>query len=211
MKVAILSESEADEAGIRILCEAILQSPIELLEPVRVRHRGWTGAFKNLPATFMALHWYHPDADGLIAVLDSDDTPTHNQTHEEAGWNDPDCHSCELHRVILNLRNSLPARQPRPLKVAIGVAMPAIEAWYQCGIDPHSTEARFARERQDHPNLYHLRRELKTKSYGVFPASEDLARRKAIEHCRRLTESLDGLERLFPAGFGMLARDLRRW
>lgn len=207
MKVGILSESDVDEESIRILSEAVLQRTVEVLQPLRVRTRGWSGVFRDLPRTFKALHW-RPDADGMIVVLDSDDTPAHDRAHEEAHFSNTECRACGLYRHINDLRNSLPVRNP-PLKLAIGLAVPAIEAWYLCGIDQHSTEGRFTRE--DSRSLYVLRRELKEKSYGTYPVPQSVAKQKAVEHCNRLVQSLDLLERQFPIGFGTLVRALKSW
>jgi hypothetical protein len=157
-----------------------------------------------------ALH-FHTDGNGLIVVVDSDDTPAHDQSHDDRGFSDPDCRCCELHRILANLRASLAPRPAglSPLNCAIGIAVPAIEAWYLCDVDQHSTEARFRREEPQ--NLYRLRRELKQQVYGIVAPPIELSQRKAIEHCQRLAKSLELLERHFPAGFGTLARDLRRW
>lgn len=208
MRVGILSESDADEAGIRILIEAVLGHRVELLAPIRLGNRGWTAVVADLPVFFKALHW-RPDADGLVAVIDSDDTCIHTVEHEAAGFNDEQCRCCRLHRILAHTSNSVAPRQGPALKIAIGLAVPAIEAWYQCGIDVHCTEARFAREPT--ANLRTLRRELKRESYGVFPAPQVLMKQKAVELAERLAQNITLLERLFPNGFGTLARYLRQW
>jgi hypothetical protein len=145
----------------------------------------------------------------LIVVVDSDETAAHDRSHEDAGYVHSDCRCCLLHSTIQGLQKQLPARAKASLKIAVGLAVPAIEAWYQCGIDVHSTEARFMRE--DPNTLYELRRELKRKTYGSVPAPGVTLRRKAVEECTRLAKDLDMFERLFPIGFGMLARSLRSW
>jgi hypothetical protein len=208
MKVGILSESDADEAGIRILAEAVLGFRFEILEPIRLRSRGWASVLTNLPAFYKALHW-RPDADGLIVVLDSDDTPIHSQAHEHAGSNIAGCRCCEMQRRLHDLRRFVTPRKQSPLKVAIGFAVPAIEAWYLCGVDVHSTEARFAREPSG--SLYNLRRDLKREAYGSVAPPVAVMKARATEHCQRLAGSLSLLEQHFPSGFGILSRSLRQW
>src|SRR5437588_1547876 len=110
MRVGILSESDADETGIRVLVEAVLQHPVEVIKPVRIRARGWGAVVAGLPARYRALHW-QPDVDGFIVVIDSDETPVHDLTHEQAGFSDPACRCCELYRIISRLQQNEP---PRP-------------------------------------------------------------------------------------------------
>jgi hypothetical protein len=208
MKVGILSESDADEAGIRILAQAVLGLPIDVLLPVRIRSRGWAAVFKNLPAFYQALHW-RPDAEGLIVVVDSDDTTIHEAAHEDTGFNAPGCRCCEMQRAIESLQRIVPPRKIAPLKIAIGLAVPAIESWYLCGVDVHSTEARFARELPG--SLYELRRTMKRKVYGSVSAPKAVTTERTVQHCMRLAADLSPLERHFPSGFGVLARSLRAW
>ena len=106
MNVAIGSESDADEAGIRILAEAALHRSFTLLEPIRVTLRGWTAVINTLPSQYKVLYW-RPDADGLIIVLDSDETPVHDQSHEDQGYSHPSCRCCQLHKTIIQLGQQL--------------------------------------------------------------------------------------------------------
>lgn len=73
MKVAILSESDADEAGIRVLVDAALgiaPHPLEL----RPRSRGWPAVKEVLPAVMRQLH-YRTDALRLVVVADGNHSP----------------------------------------------------------------------------------------------------------------------------------------
>jgi len=207
MKVGILSESTADEAAVRILAEAVLGRPLETV-PIRFRTRGWTAVLSTLPTAFKTLHW-QLDTDGLIVVLDSDDTPVHVAAHEADGFQDADCRYCRIHRLFMKLGTSITPRAQPPLKFAIGLAVPAIEAWYRCGLDVHCTEAHFAREATT--RLASLRRELKRDCYGTFPAAQAVMKQKAIEHATRLAKDISAFERHFPNGFGTLAHSLRVW
>jgi len=208
MKVGILSESAADETGIHILCESVLGEPLERLSPIQIRSRGWSAVFSYLPVAFKALHW-RPDADGLIVVVDSDETPIHTIQHEADGFSDSECRYCKLQQMLAKLRRDTSPRAGAPLRVAVGIAVPAIEAWYQCGVDIHCTEARFGRETP--ANLQNLRRALKRECYGAIQVPQRVMLDKAKEHGDRLRGSVVVLEQHFPSGFGALARSLRAW
>ena len=206
MNVAILSESESDEAGVHILAEAVLNRSLQILpKKLRAPTRGWTGMFDLLPAVFSALHW-NPAADG---VIDSDDSTPHTDAHEAAGFTDSQCRYCRLHQRIQLLHASMRPRPGQPLRVAIGLAVPAIESWYVHGIDIHSTEARFQRESPQ--ALTNLRRQLKMTAYGAAAVPQRVLTAKAIEHCTRIAADIGSLQQAFPSGFGTFARSLRLW
>jgi hypothetical protein len=195
MKVSILSESEVDEAGIRILAEAVLGVALTVIDPVRVRARGFPAAMKRIPSTYKSLHW-NSDADGLIIVVDSDESPIHEPSHESSGFNDPDCRWCQIGRTISEIQSQISQRPNGPLRVAIGLAVPAIEAWYLCGRDIHCTEGHFSREPSN--ALYEIRRDLKRKAYGAHPAPHELMKQKAMEECNRVAKILPLWSRTFP-------------
>ena len=72
MKVALLSESPADEAALRVLVAAVLKR-----EPVFVapgfRARGWPNVSQLMPAVLRHLH-FNTDTDLLVVVVDSAST-----------------------------------------------------------------------------------------------------------------------------------------
>ena len=109
--------------------------------------------------------------------------------------------------TIARLR-PVPAR-PR-LKTAIGLAVPAIEAWFQFGIDPRVTEANWLQSAQRGAAPY-TKAGLKQAVYGTDRPSLDVERRRALEEATRVTRDLEGLETAFPNGFGPLVRALRGW
>lgn len=76
MKVAIVSESPADEAAVRVLAEVVLNTTIE---SVQVARRTW-GFGAALSILKPALCWahYQQTADGVILVVDSNNTPVHS-------------------------------------------------------------------------------------------------------------------------------------
>lgn len=88
--------------------------------------------------------------------------------------------------------------------------MPALEAWFQCGLDPHVSEAEWRQGVGSRPGSP-ARKKLKEAMYGSERLTEELTKKRAVEEAQRLARDLTLLERLFPAGFGSLARDIRGW
>lgn len=208
MKVAILSESPADEAAISILVSGALGHEIELI-PVRARPGGWSSVMKVLPKVLSELH-YRFDADALVVVLDSDDSPPHRREHDEADADDH-CRLCQLRQVVEQTLARLPALPHRnTLKVGLGLAVPAIEAWYQAGVDPGVTEAAWMRKLQGQRVGYD-RKSLKRAVYGAERFSIELETQHAVAAAQRLAADLHLLEQTFPLGFGSLLRDVRAW
>lgn len=84
---------------------------------------------------------FRTDADGLIVVVDSDSPIAHREgTAETLGQ--AGCRLCELRLVARSALQRLSARPVlRSLRVAVGLAVPAIEAWYRVGVDAAVTEA----------------------------------------------------------------------
>lgn len=209
MKIAVLSESPADEAAIRILVAGILGRQTQIVPFPPLRTRGLSGVFHSLPPVLKYLY-YRTDADALVTVVDSDDSPVHVDLHEQPGGADEQCRLCSLPRIIQQVQSELSPIPDRPfLKTAVGLAVPAMEAWYQHGVDSHVTEATWIMEL--HGKVYpYTRKSLKQAVYETERPSLDLATRRAIEEAQRLVRDLGRLEQLFP-GFQFLARDIRSW
>ncbi|HEX4131900.1 MAG TPA: hypothetical protein VHZ24_17845 [Pirellulales bacterium] len=208
MKVAFISESDGDEAALAIIVERLLNETIQHIS-LKARPNGWPNVFGSLAAIYRHLY-YQTDADGLVLVVDSDDTLPHALEHGEPGRQPADCRLCllksELSRLNANT-TALPNR--KPLRTAIGLGVPSVEAWYLAGADPHVNEATWART-MGQPSRPYDRRALKRKAYGTdrLPAR---AVEKHLIAARELVSRLDAVERLFPCGFGALAADLRAW
>jgi hypothetical protein len=93
---------------------------------------------------------------------------------------------------------------------AVGLAVPAIEAWYLCGFDPQVTElAWLDGQARDVPP--YTRRELKWRVYGTDRPSLGFEIQQALVSLGRHHGDLRQLEADFPGGFGGMARDLREW
>lgn len=213
MKLAILSESPADEAALRVLVDYVLGGPSALVQP-SLRARGWPSVEQVLPSILRHLQ-FNTDADGLVVVVDSDDSVVHAADHEAPGYHHPWCRICRLRAVFRRTMRNLPtppvrsAGQPRVLR-AIGLAVPAIEAWYLCGRDTSVTEAAWV-EGQKTGRAPYTRRELKWRVYGTERPPLPLEIRRAVQEVSRHHGDLRRLENDFPQGFGSLARDLRTW
>ncbi len=208
MKLAVLSESAADSAAVHILTEGVLGSNAELVSPKQFQTRsgGWPSVVNIAPALLKHLH-YRTDAEALVVVVDSNDSPVHSPAHDAPDGPDEQCRLCRLRRVISDTVDHLAPRQhAATLRTAIGIAVPAIEAWYLCGKDPHVSEAAWTTD-----TAGYTRRTLKKSAYGTSRPTLVLETQVAITEAQRLTEHLDVLEQHFPVGFGALAQDIRDW
>lgn len=211
MKIAIFSESPADDVSLHLLAQALLAQPLEVVATNRRRAGGFGAVLSTAAVEFRAAH-YNTGADGIIIAVDADDTPPHLPEHELAGGMAADCRACRLLEMIERERRRL---HPRPggqiLRCAIALAVPAIEAWYRCGVDVHATEARYIRDFAAGGQFVEVRRRLKRQLYGTdrptLPEETAVAEREG----RRLAAEIDTLEQRFPAGFGLFARMLRDW
>lgn len=209
MKLALLSESPADEAGVRVLAEAVLGERVQRVQP-HLRARGWPNVAQVLSPVVRHLH-FHTDADGLIVVVDADDTVVHTTAHEADGYFHPQCRLCQLRAVFRRATKKLPPARGRSRVLrCIGLAVPAIEAWYLCGRDPSVTEAAWleGRERGRPP---YTRAELKQRVYGTSRPSLQHQIECAMREVKRHQGDTRRLEADFPGGFGALAIDLRGW
>jgi hypothetical protein len=97
-----------------------------------------------------------------------------------------------------------------PLKIALGLAVPAIEAWLLCGLNPHVTEAAWINGMREGRTPY-TRPGLKIEVYGTSRPSLEVETEAMKTAASRLAANLNHLESLFPHGFGALQADLRRW
>ncbi len=209
MKVALLSESPADETAVRVLVESVLGHPIDQVHP-GLRARGWPNVAQVLPPILRHLH-FNTDAAGLVVVVDTDDSVVHTDAHEAPGYFHPQCRLCQLRATYRQTVKRLPpARGRKRVLRCIGVAVPAIEAWYLCGRDDQVTEAAWLRG-QERGRAPYTRAELKVRVYGTDRPSLPHTITCALREVQRHRRDTRRLEADFPYGFGALARDLRSW
>lgn len=206
MTFAVLSESAADESAIRVLLGPLVAAEIAMqVEPVRFR--GWPAVLKLLPPVIKHFH-YHTAVDGLIVVVDSDDSTPHGG-HEPG--EPADCRLCRLtSRVAQELVALTPVPGKPSLRTAIGLCIPAIEAWYLCGIDATVTEAAWTNGRRSGQPPY-SRVELKRRVYGTPIPVLEAQKEIAVLHAERLAADLNLLDTCFPAGCGVMLDSVRAW
>lgn len=211
MKVAFLSESPADEAAVAVLVEGIVGAKLERVVFPQPRTRGWKGVLNATGLTLRHLH-YRMDADALIVTLDADESPIHRHIGQGQGPCDAKCRLCQLRSIIETTQCSLKPRQGGPIRVALGIAVPALEAWCLCGTDPHVTEAAWIQALPSRRFPY-TKNELKQRLYGTIEPVLPLETRLAVEQAERLVKDnqLAFVEKVFPIGFGSLASEIRGW
>lgn len=206
MKIALLSESPADEAALRVLVAAVLKEEPSVVAP-GFRARGWPNVAQLMPAVIRHLH-FNTDTDALVVVVDSDDSVVHTARHDAPGYFHPHCRMCQLRAVYRQTTKKLPAAhgRERVLRV-VGVAVPAVEAWYLCGRDETVTEARWIEGQESGARPY-SRAELKARVYGTDRPSLPHETVCAVREVQRHRRDTRRLENDFP-GFAALAADLR--
>ena len=210
MKVAFFAESSADQAALTILTEAILGKATEPISYAGLRHRGWPTVRTVLRPVLMELH-YHTDAEGFVFIVDSNGSPPHLPSHDQPNERDPMCRLCQLRRIIDEVRRQFrPRTDQPPLKIALGLAVPAIEAWLLCGVNPHVTEAAWINGMREGRTPY-TKPGLKFEVYGTSRPSLEVETEAMKTAASRLAANLNDLVILFPHGFGAFQADLRRW
>jgi hypothetical protein len=167
MKIALLSESPADEAALRLIAEGVLGQPVEPIQPP-LRARGWPSVAQVLPVVLRHLH-FNTDCDGLIVTADADDTVVHTEMHERPAIS-PGCRLCELRAIVRQTLSTCRRAGPGAAEHGGGHGGAAVEAWYLCGrrdgnggrVDRrtrerraavHPSRSQAARVRQIHPSL----------------------------------------------------------
>ena len=210
MKVAILSESPPDESAIAILLEAVLGRPFARIAGPQLRSRGWPSVKSILPVVIKHLH-FRTDAEGLVVVVDSDSPIAHRETSLDAVCQHG-CRLCELRLVAHNTLQQLGTRPLRDsLKVAVGLAVPAIEAWYRVGIDATVSEATWVQAHSGlRPRPPYTKISLKQSVYGTDTPLSTLTMTRAVAEASRLAMHLSDLSTAFP-GFRALRDEVDRW
>ena len=207
MKLALLSESPADEAAIAVLVEAVLGHGFTRVQS-SLRARGWPSVAQVLPSIIRHLH-FNTDADGLVVVVDSDDSVVHTEDHNAPDYYHPMCRMCQLRAIFRQVTKKLPPARGRDRVLrGVGIAVPAVEAWYLCGLEDSVTEAAWiAGQAAQTP---YTRRDLKRRAYGTERPTLHHETEIALREARRHAHDLRRLENDFP-GFAALSIDLRAW
>lgn len=209
MKIVFFGESTADQEGLTVFTEGILGEPPELVS-MGLEGHGVTGVLNALNGVFRGVY-YNSDAQGLVVVVDSDDTELHDPGHDETEEGRQGCRLCQVRKTIAQARRHLRVRPSRcELKVAIGVAVPAIEAWYLVGKEHQVGEAAW-RAGLASKQLPFTRPKLKEMVYGTTRPSLERERECATREARRIINDINAIETAFPIGFGLMASEIRSW
>jgi hypothetical protein len=210
MRIAILSESDADEAAIRVLLEALLGESVEPI-PRRVRSRGIRAALDQIGPVLKQLH-YQQTAEALVVVVDTDNSPLHSAQHEGTGNARGDCRLCQLRAMVDSVRSSLKTIPGRPqVRVGLGVAPPSIEAWLLAGSDSQISEAGWTHKQQRRVTAPDEIRKLKERLSGGKTRSARAMLDATVAAAEQTAKNIAQLEQLFPNSFGPLAREVRAW
>jgi hypothetical protein len=209
MRIGYYCESPADQAAMAIFTEGILgESP----EPINIGLEAHSvpGFFRALDGVFRGLH-YNSDAEGLVIVVDCDESELHDPAHDKPGGSEDECRLCQVRKIIAKAQSQLKPRHGRSrIKVAIGLAVPAIEAWYLVGRNHQVGEAAWLAGLNSGLRPF-TRQRLKTMVYGTDRPSLELETKCAVAEARRIIGDLQAIETALPAGFGLLAQEIRSW
>lgn len=204
--MAVLSESPADEAVLRVLVTAVLGQQPQFVQ-AGLRARGWPNVAQLLPAVIRHLH-FNTDGDFLVVTCDSDDSVVHTAGHDAPGYFHPQCRMCQLRAIFRQTTKKLPpARGRTKVLRAVGVAVPALEAWLLCGRDAAVGELAWIAAQNSGQQPYN-RKELKWRVYGTDRPTLPHEIRCALQEVERHRRDTRRLEFDFP-GFEVLARDLK--
>jgi len=211
MRISILSESAADEAAVKVLVDAILETRTELVPKFPLRQRGWPSVKAVAPAVIKSLH-YRTDTDALVIVVDSNESNVHPwQAIGQSCAEEFHCRLCELRKIVDDeVKKLSPVHGRKPPRIALGLAVPAIEAWYLSGSDMQVTEAAWINGMIS-DRLPYTKRDLKQRAYGTERPSLDLETERAVDHASRVSRDIEGHKNRFPSGFGWLWNDVKTW
>jgi hypothetical protein len=209
MKIVFFGESSADQAALMVFTEGILGEPPKVID-MGLEGHGVTGVLNALPGVFRGVY-YNSDAEGLVVTVDGDDTEMHDPDHDKLAEGGESCRLCQVRKIIAQARKHLKARPSGGgLKVAVGVAVPAIEAWYLVGKEHQVGEAAW-RAGLAVNRLPFNRPKLKEMVYGTARPSLELETECAIKEAQRIINNVKAIETAFPIGFGLMAAEIRSW
>jgi hypothetical protein len=209
MKCAVLGESAADEMAVRVLVDAVLQCPTERMSGPHLRGRGWPSVLQAAPGVLKHLY-YQTDCDGLVVVADSNSSPLHGPRERRCDAPSK-CRLCGLRSALERANEQLrPMAGRAPIRFAVGLAVPAIEGWLRCGLDPRVSEASW-RDGLASGRLPFDKRALKRDVYGTDRPGLALETERAVREAKRVASDLPALRLVFPAGFGALEEGLLSW
>jgi len=201
MKVALLTESSADAAAVRVFAREVLGPDTEFVEP-ELRARGYDSVLANLLSVYKGIHFFR-QTEGLIVVVDAD--------HSPPDASDPD----SRHRIftdrLAKLQAEVTAIEDYPkVKTAVGVAASSIEAWL---LFPRYTEAEWIRQRELGVHSADEIKRLKVLLYGSDRVPLALETERMVAAAERIISDgqLEALAESYPSGFKPLIAALQAW
>lgn len=198
MKVHVVSESIGDETILRVFVDALVGEPTDThAESVERGRHGLTSLQRAIPTAVRAS--YYAGARGLVIVADSNGSSLKPPTRMNALWD-----------VVNQTRSGL-APRTTPFSVAIGLAVPSIEAWLRFGEDPQATEASWSDVKSPGSSSPERIRAMKRKIYGTDAPNVPMMLTVGVARARQVAADLPALEAAFPIGFKPLAAELRSW
>lgn len=197
MKVAILGESDTDEAIFASLFRAVGEESIDLVPNPPLRSRGWPSV-RSIAPTVIRHVYFQTSADGLVILFDSNGSPVHTEAHESDVQED--CRTCQLVDLAANTRESLPRVHGRPeFNVVVATAVPCVEAWLVSPHDHQVSEAAWLNGEREGRYPY-TRLELKRRAYGTSRPTRSLMEAAVSDFQKSVKDSLEALRRRFPMG-----------
>lgn len=197
MKFAFISESPADEAALHAFCETLAGCSIErIASPVQIR-RGWP-AFKNTLGPALRSIRYQTKAEAIIVVVDSDGA--------DLTPNAPTNRYEEIQNTINSCLVPTPAH-PTPPSVLLGMAVPAIEAWWLAHSQPGISENAWLQRRKHAPTYDKL--SLKRSLYGTDKPSLQHETDCMMRAARKAASHASTLCARFPLGLANIIRTIR--
>jgi hypothetical protein len=209
MRIGFYCESPADRAAMAVFAEGILGAAPEPIS-MDLEARSYPGIISALDGVFRGVH-YGSDAEGFVVVVDCDDSPLHSPDHDAPPGGEPACRFCRAQQIIASARRHLKRRPGQPeLKVAVGLPVPAIEAWYLAGKNHEVGEPGWIVGLANGRPPF-TRPQLKKLVYGTDRPSLELETECAVREARRIITDMSAIETALPAGFGLMARTIRSW
>jgi hypothetical protein len=212
MKIAFFGESKSDDVTVKKIVERILNDEVEETDiRKRLIFRSSSHLDRNLDVVIRSIH-FSSDAEFLVICSDSDDFPVHIAEHDKK--ENEKCRLCSLRKAVkrsLAKLSNVPNK--RMLKVAIGVPVPALEAWLLFKTNPQVSENTWIKKLAGEKGIKYDRKTLKRELYGGEHISEDKRIEISLKAVERIAENnlLDDLETAFPLGFGSLSNEVKSW
>ncbi len=218
MRIAILSESPADEAAIAVLVRRVVRTPVEVVQPGRFRAGGWPHVLDLVPLLIRSLA-LNDEADALVVVADANSSTPHTGGH--APGEATGCRYCRLAAAVRRTLDEVGPEAHRLPRVGIGVAVPCFEAWLRIGLGDARDERGWVEQMelaraQDSPRrrIKEMQLVLEQAVYGTTrPSLPVEAEVMAAEMSRILGRDgfREDLVACFPEGLGPLIRELESW